>query len=466
MERLLEDAEKLSGQEYDISNLGDVYDAIHVIQQDLGLTGVAAAEASQTFSGSFGAMQAAAQNVLGSLAMGENVQESMQQLLTSTSTFIFGNFVPMISQVATTLPGALAQGIQTAIPMIATQGPAMINQLVSGVTSGAPALMTKAAWLITQAGAAITANLPAILDKGVEMVGQIAAGLLAGIPSLGSGAASIVSTLGEFIWANVPVLAQKGGEMLGALAGNIIANLPQIGAAAIQIGGAIMTQLNRLPWLALEAAGQLIRGIVTGITSNWGSVGTAITGTVNTIINVLRTLPSRAKAILNQLSTFISTTWTTIKGRASSMWQSIKNAITEPIEAAKKKVGSIIDGIKGMFPLSIGKIFSNIKLPHISVSGGEPPYGIAGKGSLPSFSIEWNAKAMNNPYMFSGATLFGAGEAGDEIMYGRQNLMRDIREAAGGGGTYTWNIQVDGTENPEEFANRLVRELQLITRTA
>ena len=70
MERLLKDAEKLSGVKYDISNLGDVYDAIHVIQGDLGLTGVAAAEAATTFSGSFGAMKAAAQNLMGDLMLG------------------------------------------------------------------------------------------------------------------------------------------------------------------------------------------------------------------------------------------------------------------------------------------------------------------------------------------------------------------------------------------------------------
>jgi hypothetical protein len=75
-----------------------------------------------------------------------------------------------------------------------------------------------------------------------------------------------------------------------------------------------------------------------------------------------------------------------------------------------------------------------LDLPHISVSGGKPPFGIMGKGSLPSFSIKWYKKAMNNPYMFSGATIFGAGEAGDEIMYGRSSLMHDISEAVNSGG--------------------------------
>ena len=97
MERLLKDAEEFSGVHYDIDNLGDVYEAIHVIQGELGLTGVAAAEASETFSGSFNAMKASAQNFLGSLALGEGVQESLNQLMTSASTFFFGNFLPMLA---------------------------------------------------------------------------------------------------------------------------------------------------------------------------------------------------------------------------------------------------------------------------------------------------------------------------------------------------------------------------------
>ena len=105
MERLLADAQKLTGVEYNIDNLGDVYDAIHVIQGDLGLTGVAAAEASGTFSGSFNAMKAAASNFLGSLALGEGVSESLSTLITSASTFFFNNFIPMLGQIIMSLPG-------------------------------------------------------------------------------------------------------------------------------------------------------------------------------------------------------------------------------------------------------------------------------------------------------------------------------------------------------------------------
>ncbi len=98
----------------------------------------------------------------------------------------------------------------------------------------------------------------------------------------------------------------------------------------------------------------------------------------------------------------------------------IKDAITEKLEAAQKKVKSVIDKIKGFFPLSIGKIFSNLKIPKISVSGGKAPFGIAGKGKLPSFSVKWNAQGgiLQKPTIFgmSGSTFLGGGEAGDEAI--------------------------------------------------
>ena len=129
--------------------------------------------------------------------------------------------------------------------------------------------------------------------------------------------------------------------------------------------------------------------------------------------------------------------WDTIKAKANkSTFEKIKTAMITPIQSAWDKVKAVFDKIKSIFPLSIGKIFSNFKLPHLKVTGGKAPFGIGGKGSLPKFSVQWYKKAMQNPYVFSDATLFGAGEAGDEILYGRNALMKDIASATGGGFDY------------------------------
>ena len=160
MERLLEDAGKLSGVEYNIDNLGDVYDAIHVIQKDLGLTGVAAEEAKSTFSGSFGAMKAAATNFLASLSLGEDVTPSLTTLLTSVGTFLKDNLLPMVLNIVTSLPQALTAALTTVGPQI-LNAVNMIPQILDNITQ----------------------NLPTLLSKGVELITNLANGFLQGLPT-------------------------------------------------------------------------------------------------------------------------------------------------------------------------------------------------------------------------------------------------------------------------------------------
>ena len=99
MQRLLADAEKLTGVKYDLNNLSDVYSAIHAIQENLDITGTTAKEAASTFTGSFESMKAAAQNVLGKIAIGENVLPALEALAQTTSTFLFDNFFPMLGNI-------------------------------------------------------------------------------------------------------------------------------------------------------------------------------------------------------------------------------------------------------------------------------------------------------------------------------------------------------------------------------
>lgn len=111
MERLLNDAQKLTGVKYDINNLSDVYNAIHAIQENLDITGTTAREAATTFTGSFESMKAAAQNVLGKLTLGEDILPSLHALLKTTSTFLFDNFLPMVGNIFSGLGLVLTEGI-------------------------------------------------------------------------------------------------------------------------------------------------------------------------------------------------------------------------------------------------------------------------------------------------------------------------------------------------------------------
>ena len=136
MARLLEDAQKISGIEYNIDNLGDVYQAIHVIQQELGITGTTALEAAETLQGSFSAMKASFIDVLGNLALGENIKPSLNNLAETTATFLLGNFIPMFVTVLSNLPGALISFITSAAPIFKEQGLSLLTSLVEGIKSG------------------------------------------------------------------------------------------------------------------------------------------------------------------------------------------------------------------------------------------------------------------------------------------------------------------------------------------
>lgn len=121
MQRLLKDASKLEkamGKKFDINNFADIVEAIDLVQQELGVAGVAAKEAETTFSGSFSAMKASASNFLANLSLGEDIGPSLKTLISTTSTFLLGNFVPMVGNIMRQLPQAIEVAIAEAGPKI------------------------------------------------------------------------------------------------------------------------------------------------------------------------------------------------------------------------------------------------------------------------------------------------------------------------------------------------------------
>lgn len=205
MERLLADAQKVTGVKYDINNLGDVYDAIHVVQGELGLTGVAAEEASQTFSGSFQAMKAAAQNVFGSLALGEDIQPALQGLMTSVDTFVFNNFVPMLGTIIRGLPTVIATFVQEGIPTLVSRAVSLITSLGTKISSLANSLTADKvkAWATTTG--------VSLLKKGGELIGKLAQALITNLPkivgAIGRIGLAIVKGLGSAIWPKITAAA-------------------------------------------------------------------------------------------------------------------------------------------------------------------------------------------------------------------------------------------------------------------
>ena len=144
----------------------------------------------------------------------------------------------------------------------------------------------------------------------------------------------------------------------------------------------------------------------------------------------------------------------------------IKNAISDKLDAARDKVKSAIDKIKGFFPLKIGKIFSNFKIPKISVSGGKAPFGIAGKGSLPSFNVKWNAEGgiLTKPTIFgmSGDTLLGGGEAGAEAIAPITLLKDYVKSAVQGENESIIRTLIEQNRMMMDFLARIVPSVVLL----
>lgn len=183
--------------------------------------------------------------------------------------------------------------------------------------------------------------------------------------------------------------------------------------------------------------------------------------------SIWKTIKTTITKAATAIKTTVTTNFNTLKNTVSKIWTSIKSAITKPINAAKNTVKNAINKIKGFFPLKIGKIFSGLKLPHFKVSGGKAPFGIGGKGSLPKMSVSWYKKAMQNPYMFDNATLFGAGEAGSEILYGKNALMRDMVkavESAQGSGEVIINVYGSNNMSVDELASAVEHKMIMMQK--
>lgn len=404
MERLLADAQKISGVEYDISNLGDVYDAIHVIQGELGLTGVAAEEAKSTLTGSFEGMKAAWDNLIGNIGLGENVGESMQTFTDALSNYFFNNLIPTIGTIIQSLPSAFSAFMQTGMPQLVSAGMGLVKSLADGAKKQFPIMVNNLFTSLVGLSGKLLKGASKFVDVGLSLILNIANGIIKNIPTFIQTVPTIITNLANIINKNAPKIVSVGFTIIKNLVVGVVKAIPLLVQNFPKILQAAVAVFKAFQWANL---GKLaVKGITKGI-----------------------------KALGNQ----------------------IKTALTKPIQTAKDSIKKIIDKVKGFFPLSIGKIFSNLKIPHISIKGGKAPYGIGGFGTKPSISVSWHAKAMENPYLFSNATLFGAGEKGDEVLYGRSALMRDISEATGNGGEVIINLNYDASDDANDMLRDLVR---------
>lgn len=172
--------------------------------------------------------------------------------------------------------------------------------------------------------------------------------------------------------------------------------------------------------------------IASTATSLHSKISTAFNAIKTAITTAIQTAKSVITTVFGTIRTTISNVVSTCRSAVTTAFNAIKTAMTHPLETARNTIKGILDKIKGFFPLKIGNIFSNLKLPHISVSAGKAPFGIGGKGSLPSFHVNWRAKGV----IFDAPTLIptlngveGVGEAGPEAV-SPISLLQDYISAA------------------------------------
>ncbi|MBQ3321889.1 MAG: PblA [Firmicutes bacterium] len=289
MQRLLKDAEKLTGIHYDINNLSDVYDAIQAIQDNLGITGTTAKEASETISGSFAAMKSAFTNVLGGLALGQDIQPALQALVESTSVFLFDNLIPAVGNVIMALPGAIGTLIATGLPMFMQNGLEMIQGISFGLQTGIPEILAQALPTILAFTGELRNNIGLIVDAGINLIINLVQGLINAMPSLISYVPQIISNIVNVINDNMPKILKAGWDIILMLAKGIIDNIPVIVENAGNIVTAIWDTISAVNWLDLGS--NIIKGISGGVkkAASWliDSVKEAASAALNGVKNFL-----------------------------------------------------------------------------------------------------------------------------------------------------------------------------------
>lgn len=290
MQRLLTDAQKISGVKYDINNLSDVYNAIHVIQGQLDITGTTAKEASTTISGSLGSMKAAFKNVLGQITLGMDVGPALSALATTTTTFLVGNLLPAIWNILSGIPMALVTFIQTLIPQLIAAVIQFIPGILTAIQTGLPQLYEMANEILIQFTTAIQTNLPALLQQGVDIVTNIVNGILQNIPQMITMAGAAIANFENAIWSALPTVLTAGAQLLINLVNGIIQSLPGIVTAAAQaVAKMVVTIGQHLPEVlqtGIEIIGKLAAGLIRAIPTLLSKLPQIIKGIVNAFTEV------------------------------------------------------------------------------------------------------------------------------------------------------------------------------------
>lgn len=364
MKRLLSDAEKLTGQRYDISSFADITQAIHAIQTQMDITGTTAKEASTTISGSWGSLKAAFQNVLVGLTTGGDMFDQSLDALINTAVTFGQNIIPAIKGALSGF-GYLIEGLAPVIgetipplindlaPTLANSAVSLISSLVNGLTQNATQFSECLSNMIIVAVAGISTVVPQLLDAASKIVSNLMQGLTNSMPQIVNGAVTLVEGLVNGLVNNIPLLIMGAVQLVASLANGLIENLPRIIDAGVNlITGIISASYSMMPQI-IQTGVQLVVNLAIGLVQAIPQLITALPQITGSIVNGFMSINwfdlglQLIKSIWEGIKSIGSEMWNGVKEKTSELWGGVKNVVSEKLNNIKSTYDAHGRGLKG-----------------------------------------------------------------------------------------------------------------------
>ena len=364
MKRLLSDAEKLTGQRYDISSFADITQAIHAIQTQMDITGTTAKEASTTISGSWGSLKAAFQNVLVGLTTGGDMFDQSLDALINTAVTFGQNIIPAIKGALSGV-GYLIEGLAPVIgetipplindlaPTLANSAVSLISSLVNGLTQNATQFSECLSNMIIVAVAGISTVVPQLLDAASKIVSNLMQGLTNSMPQIVNGAVTLVEGLVNGLVNNIPLLIMGAVQLVASLANGLIENLPRIIDAGVNlITGIISASYSMMPQI-IQTGVQLVVNLAIGLVQAIPQLITALPQITGSIVNGFMSINwfdlglQLIKSIWEGIKSIGSEMWNGVKEKTSELWGGVKNVVSEKLNNIKSAYDAHGGGLKG-----------------------------------------------------------------------------------------------------------------------
>lgn len=371
MERLLADAEKLSGVKYDLSSYADVVEAIHVIQTEMGITGTTAKEASTTIQGSVASMKAAWANLMVGMADDtQNFDMLLSNFIESIGT-VADNLLPRIGVVIEgmgKLVAGLAPEIASALPTLTNEllpnlvelGVQSISALVQGIQENGDSLAAGALSIVGTLAKGIAELLPMVADTAASLAVSLADGLTESLPNIIPIAIETISTLVENLTENANTIIEAGIQIILALGEGLIAALPQLIETVPQIVINIANVINDNAPKLVDTALYLITRLAVGLVQAIPTLVVNIPKIIEAIVAAFMAFQwlNLGKQLIDGVANGVKKAGESMATAAKNAFSKFKSKITgSEVATELKNIGKyIIDGIVGGIKNSLSKI--------------------------------------------------------------------------------------------------------------